>query len=307
MLATEEKRIELAARVGEEEIQEYVHDPSPRVLRALLMNTRITEEDVLIIANRKNVPSDILETIVRDKRWSESYPVRLALARNPRSPLTISLSVARFLRIFDLEEITRNHFVPLVLRNKVEMMISERIPTMPLGNKKTLARKAAGRILLKLLQDRIPEVVRLCLDNPHMIEAHLFNVINREDTIPETILMIAGHPLWSTRPLIRFSLARNSHTPLSVAARFLARMTILDLRELYTDPALPVAVKPLVHRELLDRGIDPDTAGQEQVFEITEEEMNRLESVEAMREDVERDYQEEQETPESSEDEKKNL
>ena len=33
-------------------------------------------------------------------------------------------------------------------------MIIERIPTMPLGNKKTLAKKAAGNVLLKLLQDR---------------------------------------------------------------------------------------------------------------------------------------------------------
>ncbi len=292
MLGAEEKRIEQAAGAGEEEIQEYVHDPSPRVLRSLLTNTRLTEEDILIIANRKNVTSDILEAIARDKRWSESYPVRLALVRNPRSPLTISLPVARFLRIFDLEEITRNHFVPLVLRNKIEMMIAERIPTMPLGNKKTLAKKAAGKVLLKLLQDRIPEVVRLCLDNPHLVEAHLFKVISREDTNPETILMIADHPLWSIRPLIRFSLVRNPHTPLPVTARFLAMMKIMDLRELYTDPALPAVVRPLVYRELLDRGIDPETAGQEQVYEIPEEEMNNLdEIVETMQEE---DWQEDE-------------
>ena len=128
---------------------------SPRVVRALLQNRNLTEEDVLIIANRTNLPQDILEMIAKDRRWSGSYPIRLALARNPRSPLTVSLSVARFLRIFDLEEITQEPLTsPWSCGNKVETMIMERVPTMPLGNKKTLAKKAAGNVLLKLLQDR---------------------------------------------------------------------------------------------------------------------------------------------------------
>ncbi len=173
MLETEDKRTELAAAAGEEKIAQYVQDPSPKVIRALLGNRQLTEEDILIIANRKNIPADILEIIARDKRWSESYPVRLALARNPKSPLSVSLPIARFLRLFDLEEITRSHFIPLVFRHKVEAIIIERVPTMPLGNKKTLAKKAAGNVLLKLLQDRDADVVQLCLNNPNMVEGHL--------------------------------------------------------------------------------------------------------------------------------------
>ena len=156
MSESEEKRIELAAGAGNDQIQLFVHDPSARVIRALLGNKNLTEQDIVIIANKKNIPADILEAIARDRRWAESYPVRLALARNPRSPLSVSLSVARFLRVFDLEEITRSHYIPLVFRHKVELMLIERIPTMPPGNKKTLAKKAAGAVLLKLLQDSYP-------------------------------------------------------------------------------------------------------------------------------------------------------
>ena len=102
MLEAEEKRIELAIIADGEEIAQYVHDPSTKVIRALLGNRHLTEEEVMIIANRKNVPADILEMIAKDKRWAESYPVRLALARNPKSPISISLSIARYLRLFDL-------------------------------------------------------------------------------------------------------------------------------------------------------------------------------------------------------------
>ncbi len=298
MLETEEKRVEAAMRAGEEEISQYVHDPSPVVIRTLLENPRISEDDVLIVATRKNLPADILVTISKDRRWNESYPVRLALARNPRSPLSVSLSVARFLRLFDLEEITRSHFIPIVLRRKVEAMIVERVPTMPLGNKKTLARKAAGAVLLKMLQDRDAEVVQLCLNNPNMVEAHLFKIINREETPVETITMIARHPNWSSRGLIRFSLARNPLTPLSLSVPFLESMKLMDLRELHADPSLPVTIRPFVHRELLRRGKDPEAGLGEEVFEIAEEEMAELEADAAMLKEAEEQTAEEIEAQE---------
>ncbi len=288
MPESEDKRAELAAMAGAEEITRSVHDPSPRVIRALLGNRLLTEEDVLIIAGRKNLPPDILETIARDKRWSESYPVRLALARNPKSPLAVSLSIARFLRLFDLEEITRSHFIPLVFRHKVEAMIVERLPTMPLGNRKTLAKKAAGSVLLKMLQDRDAEVVRLCLNNPNMVEGHLFKIINRQDTTAETIMMIARHPNWSSRTLIRFSLVRNTYTPLSLSVPFLAGMKLMDLRELYADPLLPITVKPFVHRELFRRGKNPEEGPGEEVFEIAEEDIEECDAEAAKHELMER-------------------
>jgi hypothetical protein len=293
MSESDETRRALAANAGEEEIARYLHDPSPRVIRALLENRSISEEDVLILVKRNNLPSDILEAIFKDKRWSESYPVRLALARNPRSPLTVSLSIARYLRIFDLEEITRSHFIPLVFRNKVEMIVNERIPTMPLGNKKTLAKKATGGILLKLLHDADPEVVKLCLTNPHITEGHLLKVISRKDTRAETILMIAGHPNWSNRSPIRFSLARNAHTPLSRSVEFLSEMKIMDLRELYADPSVPVTIKPFIHRELWGRGEEPKKFLEEQIFEIDEEEIAEIEAEGTMPEIVDDGEQEE--------------
>ncbi len=269
----EEQRSEEAIGAGPDEIQVLVHDLSPRVMRSLLQNRNLSEEDVVIICTRTNLPQDILEAVARDKRWSDSYRARLALARNPRTPLTVSLSLARFLRIFDLEELTRNHYVPLVFRKKVESMIMERVPTMPPGNKKTLAKKAAGNVLLKLLQDRLPDVVALCLNNPHMVEAHLYKVISRKDTPPKTITLIAGHPLWSGRSLVRFALVRNEHTPLALSAEFMRTMKVLDLRELYQDPSLPAAVRPLVHRELVRRGFDPAVPVEEKIYEIPEKEL----------------------------------
>src|SRR5512137_2089683 len=152
MIESEIRRIELAASAQEEELMLLVHDPSPKVILGMLENRNLTEEHVLIIANRKNLPPEVLSAVFGDKRWSESYPVRLALAKNPKTPLFTALSIARFLRLFDLADLARNHGLPVIYRRKLEALVIEKVPTLALGVKKTLAKTAAGEILLALIQ-----------------------------------------------------------------------------------------------------------------------------------------------------------
>ena len=280
MAETVEQRIEQAAAVPEKQIDPFLHDPSPKVLKALLTNRLLTEEHALVIANRRNLSGDVLEAIAKDRRWTESYPIRMAIAKNPKTPLFISLSLARHLRLFDLADITRDHFLPLPYRKRIEAMIIERIPAMPLGIKKTLARRAAGNVLFTLMLSRDAEIVRTCLGNPHLMESHLFKYICRGDSHRETIRMIAEHPNWSCRATIRLSLVRNTLTPLSSAIRFFCRMTVQDLRELYRDPLVPVTVKPFIHRELWERGLEAlPPADDETVHEMDEADDLALETL----------------------------
>lgn len=280
MVETEDQRVQRAAASSEDEIALYIHDTSPKVISALLENRNITEEHILILAGRKNVTPDILETIFRTKRWSESYAVRLALSKNPKTPLFTALSIARFLRLFDLAEIARNQHLPVIYRKKVGSIVIEKIPTLALGVKKTLAKVASGDILLSLIQDGYPEVVRICLDNPHLVEASLYKVISRKMTTGGTIRTIADHKNWTCRYHIKFALIRNEHTPLSRSVLFLGSLKTADLKELYRDPTIPRTVRPYVHQELMERGIDPGSVApvdNEQIFEIGQEEVEASE------------------------------
>lgn len=282
MKENEEIREQRAAAASEEEIAAALHDPSPRVIKALLANRILTEEDVLVIAARKNLPGEVLDSIAKDRRWAEKYPVRLALARNPKTPLSSALSIVRYLRLFDQVELTRSSSLPVIFRQKVEAVIVEKVPTLALGVKKSLAKIASGNVLLKLIQDGYPEVVSLCLNNPHLVEAHLYKIINREETGPAVIRLIAEHPNWSNRYNIRYALIRSGHTPLSRSVNFLSVMKIKDLRDLFVDPSLPAVIKPCIHRELLDRGEDADKVKkaedeEEKIFHFEEDEAEELE------------------------------
>ncbi len=259
-----EERAVRASKAEREELAVFLHDPSPVVIKALLANRNITEQEVVLVAGRRNIPGDILEMIAKDKRWSESYAVKLALAKNPKTPLFAALSVARYLRFFDLADICSNNSLPIVYRKKVEAVVIEKIPTMPLGIKRTLAKTAAGEVLSAMLQDGDVEVVRSCLDNPRMVEAYIFKLITRKDASPITVRMIAGHPRWSCRYTIKLALVRNDHTPLAQSVRFFQDMKSQDLIELYKDPTVPITVKPYIHSEIKGRGLDAESAGDEE-------------------------------------------
>jgi hypothetical protein len=279
MFDTEETRVARAARASDEEIALFVHDPSFKVILALFENRNLTEEHILIIANRKNLSPEVLNTIVKDPRWSESYPVRLALAKNPKTPLFASLSIARFLRLFDLADLARNHLLPVIYRKKLEAIVIEKIPTLALGVKKTLAKVAAGEILISLIKDGYPDVIKLCLDNPHLVEAHLYKVISHKMTTPGTIRTIAESRNWTFRYHIKFALIRNEHTLLARSVLFLTDLKTGDLKELYRDPHLPPGVCPFIHRELLERDEDPERLGRDEeeiVYEIDENDESYL-------------------------------
>lgn len=280
MIESEGRRIELAAAAQEDELMPLVHDPSPRVILRMLDNRNLTEEHVLVIANRKNLPPEVLSAIFGDKRWSESYPVRLALAKNPKTPLFTALSIARFLRLFDLVELARDQLIPAIFRRKLEALVREKIPSLALGTKKSMARVAGGEILLALIKDGYPEVVRNCLNNPYLVESHLYKVISLQTTSPGTIRTIAEDRNWSSRYHIKFALIRNAHTPLARTVLFLPGLKLLDLKELYRDPFLPAGVKPFIHRELVERGEDPermDRGDEERVFTIEESDLADIE------------------------------
>lgn len=272
MSGTIEEREQQAATAGPKETARYIHDPSPRVITVLLSNKNLSEQDVLAIAGRKNVSGEILGAIAKNKKWAESYNIRFSLAKNPKTPIFVSLSLCRGLRLFDLAELSRSRYLPIAYRNKIEDIIIERIPTMALGLKTALAKMAAGNVLLKLIEDGIPEVVKLCLNNPHLVEAHLYKIINRRQTSPETIRMISGHSKWSSRSAVRQALIRNSNTPLAQCVLFFRDMKVRDLRDAFADPSAPSHVKPYIHRELWERGEEPHKViSGEKVYKIDED------------------------------------
>ncbi|MFZ5907151.1 MAG: hypothetical protein ACOYVJ_07035 [Nitrospirota bacterium] len=252
-----EEEMSVAARGSSEEISMLLYHPSPHVLSRLLLNSNLTEDHVRVLARRNNLTGEMLESIYYDRRWKDCYPVMLALCKNPKTPQNISLSILKSLRIFDLADLTRNQQIPLVVRMRAEINIIERILTLPLGIKITLARRASSAVLVRLLEDGMKEVSSVCLDSPIITEGDICRIVSMKKTSSQVIRQIAEHPKWSRRYDVRWALLRNPCAPLAIIVNFLKDMKTTDLQELYHAPEVPSSTKPFLYRELLDRGHEP--------------------------------------------------
>lgn len=246
-----------ASRGSAEELSMLVHHPSPQVISRLLLNSNLREDHVRVLARRRNLTREIIESIYYDRRWKDSYPIMMALCKNPKTPQNISLSILKSLRIFDMADLTRNRQIPVAVRVRAEMDILDKILTLPLGIKITLAKKAGSAILVKLLQDGMKEVSAACLDSPILTEGDICRIISMKKTSSQVIRQIAEHPKWSRRYDVRWALIRNNYAPLAIVVKFLENIKTTDLKELYEAPEIPSSTKPFLYRELLDRGQEP--------------------------------------------------
>jgi len=243
----------LASAAGEEEIKPLVYHKSSEVIAILINNKNLTEDLAAVIAGRKNINSVILESLSHHIRWKDSYKVRLALCKNPKTPQKITFSLIKFLKVFDLADLTRNKVLSVNARVRIEGEISEKIPAMALGIKIALAKRASSNVLMKLIEEGLREVVAVCLDSPYMTEGDIYKIISMGKTSVQVIRMIAEHPKWSARYQVRWALIINKHAPLACVVKFLKDMKTTDLKELYAAPDVPSSTKPHIYRELLER------------------------------------------------------
>ena len=85
-------------------IKRVVRDPHPDVIRILLDNPSLTEEDVVRICAARPNHQDVLQTVYRHRRWVVRYRPRNAILRNPDTPLDIGLLLAPLLRKGELKQ-----------------------------------------------------------------------------------------------------------------------------------------------------------------------------------------------------------
>ena len=97
------------AQTGDREARSLLaREPNKQILSCLLQNPRISDQEILNFAKEKTLPEEILSLLSKRKEWMKKYPVRLALAQNPKAPLALSLRLIRSFRDCDLRKIAKS-------------------------------------------------------------------------------------------------------------------------------------------------------------------------------------------------------
>ena len=87
------ERKSLARKRDRELLARVIRDPHPDVIRILLDNPALTEEDVVRLSARRPIPGSILTEIFRHPRWVIRPRVRLCLTLNPHTAPGLALQL----------------------------------------------------------------------------------------------------------------------------------------------------------------------------------------------------------------------
>ena len=139
------RRLYCALTVGTEEMYQLLDDPSMEVLFALLKNPALNDNHLLALLNRRDLSEDLLRAVGRLGKVAGSHELTVALARNPRVPGALLVSLLPRLYLFELVDICYLPGVTPDQKIAAERAIIQRLPTTSLGNKITLARPKPHR------------------------------------------------------------------------------------------------------------------------------------------------------------------
>lgn len=110
------QRIGLAMKGTREERAVLIRDPNKIVAVAVLSSPKMTETEIESIAKMASISDEILRIIANTRGWMKRYGIVAALARNPKTPVAISMNLLGRLTEKDLRGISSDRNVPEVLR-----------------------------------------------------------------------------------------------------------------------------------------------------------------------------------------------
>jgi hypothetical protein len=106
-----------AAMKGTREMRAVlIRDPNKLVALSVLSCPKVTETEVEAFARMGSVSEDVLRTIGQTRAWVKSYTVVMALVKNAKTPVAMSLTMLNRLNEADVRRISIDRNVPEALR-----------------------------------------------------------------------------------------------------------------------------------------------------------------------------------------------
>jgi len=106
------QKIKLARVGGKEARSMLVKDRNRIVATAVLGSPKLTESEIVTFAQNRSMGDELLRIIANNREWTKSYQIKLALTKNPKTPISQSVKFLNYLQDRDLRNLMKSRDVP---------------------------------------------------------------------------------------------------------------------------------------------------------------------------------------------------
>jgi hypothetical protein len=114
-------------RMGNKEARSLlVRDRNKLVAISVVTSPKITESEIIAIAQSRNVCDEVYRVIAMNRDWTRNYQIKQALAANPKCPQSMAVKFVNYLQDKDLRTLMRSRDVSRAIATHARRILSRK-------------------------------------------------------------------------------------------------------------------------------------------------------------------------------------
>lgn len=120
---SEGEKMSIARRASPNVLARLRHDPSLRVIGALLENPRLSEGLLAPLVYHPNTRPQVLALVAANPRWGVRYELKVGIAKNAATPLETALRILPSLKKEDLRAVLSGERIAAPVRRRARLLL----------------------------------------------------------------------------------------------------------------------------------------------------------------------------------------
>ncbi len=100
-----------------------IRDRNRLVCMSVIKSPKVQISEAVAYAGMRNISDEVIRFIATKRQWQKAYTMKVALTRNPKTPVGTSMKLLPFLRKHDLRSLASDKNVPNVISDRAKQML----------------------------------------------------------------------------------------------------------------------------------------------------------------------------------------
>jgi len=246
-------------------VKQHIADLASDELLTLVRAGALDDFQILDVLRNPFCTAQIAEIVASTRDHLGTRAIREKLAGFPGLSNAQAINLLGSLPWSSLIAIAQTPKTPALVRRQAERKLIFQVPSMSLGEKIAMARRAHRALFPALIAGGDDKILTALLDNPRLVENDLVVLISTGQPPLEFISAVARHHRWGKSYGVRKAIVECPQSPLPLALSVLVQLPRSDQKRIAARENIPAGVRSaaaaLWARTKADHPPQPSTSG----------------------------------------------